>query len=400
MSARTVLPFVALTLIVISGLLLGIAITKEDWMTEQLEIKLGSIMKLVQKLNISGLKNGMTGGIPGMGGITGGMGGMSGGIGGMTGGKGGMTKLLSGGGIEEGSMLLHLNFGLKSTCFSIKMSGMKKSAKALNVPTMKICVSNDLFTDPDYELPQMVKQVLKKEMDALNNVFVCVVIGLICVAVAFVASVLKAPCVNMKFRKPLIFVTIALCLIAAITAGAAMGVLNDNFNFEEDFKQAKNMYRQQQNPGTPGYNGQNYPEGNAGNRGYGYGGGRESGNKKEMSGHKGTGGERKRRYQPIPPDYKPKNDQTLPTVGMKSGIKNEAASFTPSIISMLSGYAAEFTEIIRNMEMKEAIGCPAVYCGITITLLVIAALLSFLEYYYVRNNNGIEYDNVALTNKI
>ncbi|XP_066912942.1 uncharacterized protein [Clytia hemisphaerica] len=198
-------------LLVISGVLIIAKIQQQDWMTEEINSDYrhfrSTFEKVANKSNYSALLFTSIYRIP-----------------------------------DDAIIRAQLLFGVRTTCQRFTLHNLKSKYLEFVIPKIEWCVDNDLFTNPEnYEVPEMDLSfaAYKNEAKALNQAFICMVMAMVLVCIAFIMQILK----NFKWKMKLNIAIIISTLIACSFIIAALSIVHTKFNFKRDFEKNRQIIK-------------------------------------------------------------------------------------------------------------------------------------------------------------
>lgn len=330
---QTLIRYFTLTFILVAGLFLILSSYRQDWMREEVTIKVKSFKDAMNQLkNVTAM-------------------------------FGGAIDLSPLDGIPEDAKIdLKTHFGLKKTCSIIEFSDFNYPT-AIYLPKISWCVKNDVFTNPSkYKLPSQVVGAISDESKALKNAFICMVLAVICVVIALVVLIIKP----FKWTIPCMIATIVLSTCACICVVAALGVIHSNFNFQRNFESTQNLVKQYNTASSSDYGGD-----------YGYGG-KYSARKRRDDGNEGYGN-----YYSTPGPVTGYKEEEVQTSGGEMG----GMGGFGKIAAMLQ---QEYMEVFLDMKLKESIGSPLIMAGLAIGFLLLVIILTLAEFYMNKKFGAVE----------
>ncbi|XP_066928681.1 uncharacterized protein [Clytia hemisphaerica] len=356
----TLLRYGILTSLVIAGALITMSVSRQDWMREELKMKMHHLGPLFDMAsNITGKIASVTKNQD-------------------------LFSILP----EDSTIDVMAHFGLRKTCLTLTASGMSNPVQ-LVVPEMTWCVKNDIFGEPwDYGVTVKpfveVLQMLEDEASALKTAYICMALALLFVVIGLIFVVLKA----FKYPTKFLFGSLICCIIACVFIISALGVVHNKFEFKSSYNQVKRFLKYRQSSGGPNIMG-------------GFNGG-------DMGGMGGIdGGNSRRRRDDGSPGYSG-HYTTDSTMGRSGGV-SPRGMINMALINQIMGNYQQVTaigipavmEMAINSELKESIGSPLIYAGLACGTILLVALLSCVEYMLIRRSSegedDVKYQNVALT---
>uniref|UniRef100_A0A7M5XI08 Uncharacterized protein n=1 Tax=Clytia hemisphaerica TaxID=252671 RepID=A0A7M5XI08_9CNID len=356
----TLLRYAILISLVSTGVLITMSVSRQDWMREELKMKMGHLSPLFDMAsNITGKIASVTKNQD-------------------------LFSMLP----EDSTIDIMAHFGLQKTCLTITASGMSNPVQ-LVVPEMTWCVKNDIFGEP-WEYGVTVKpfvevlQMLEDEASALKTAYICMALALLFVVIGLIFVLLKA----FKYPTKFLFGSLICCTIACVFIICALDVVHNKFQFKSSYNQVKSFLKYRQSGGgDPNIMG-------------GFVGG-------DMGGTGGIdGGNSRRRRDDGSPGYSGHNT-TDSTMGRSGGV-SPSGMINMALINQIMGNYQQVTaigipavmEMAINSELKESIGSPLIYAGLAYGYILLVGLLSCVEYMLIRRSSDehdVKYQNVALT---
>lgn len=366
----TLIRYAVLSLLLVAGVLIVVSVARQDWMREELKMKMGPL----KKINMSSLSTAMAA--------------ASGGMAGASGQAVNYMDYIP----DDATADFMGHFGLRQLCIKYSMSGLGNPMQ-LAVPVISWCVKNDVFSNPKkYKIPSPYDTMLKKyfddEMQALKHAYICMALALLFVVVGVILSVIKA----FRWQKPLILSSFICCILACVCVVAALGVVHANFEFKDKFEQVKALSKM----GLGNQQGGTLDLGN---------GQFASSRKRRDDGSPGYSEHYKKNEGGVKEGSVPKRDSSDGGVKEGSVPRRESRMESGGDYSGMGSMNALGMDIgqamgmLMHTEMKETIGSPLVYAGLSVGVLLLVALLCFLEYFLMKRStdDDVKYQNVTLT---